>query len=124
MGCCRQADCTRPAGAAGRLKPLKARTGHYTAPRRLRYGGATLGAKLEGDPSRPRWAADPLREDRRVSSRRGGGVTQVKLTVHRATDQIGGNCIEIATDAGARIILDVGRPLDAPKEATGLIPGT
>jgi ribonuclease J len=48
----------------------------------------------------------------------------VTLTVHRATDQIGGNCIEIATDSGARIILDVGRPLDAPKAATGLIPGT
>ena len=51
-------------------------------------------------------------------------MTDVTLTVHRATDQIGGNCIEIATSEGARVILDVGRPLDAPKEATGLIPGT
>lgn len=45
----------------------------------------------------------------------------VKLTVHRATDQIGGNCIELACDTG-RILLDVGRPLDAPNDATGLIP--
>lgn len=51
-------------------------------------------------------------------------MTEIKLTVHRATDQIGGNCIEIATDGGARVILDVGRPLDAPKDATGLIPST
>ena len=47
---------------------------------------------------------------------------KVFLTVHRATDQIGGNCIEIACDDGERIILDVGRPLDAPKEAVGLLP--
>ena len=46
------------------------------------------------------------------------------LTVHRATNQIGGNCIEITTDAGARVILDVGRPLDAPREATDLLPQT
>ncbi|HEY8572722.1 MBL fold metallo-hydrolase [Phenylobacterium sp.] len=45
------------------------------------------------------------------------------LTVHRATDQIGGNCIEIAGD-GHRLILDVGRPLDAPSDAQGLIPAT
>jgi len=45
------------------------------------------------------------------------------LTVHRATNQIGGNCIELATEAG-RIVLDVGRPLDAPKDATGLLPET
>jgi ribonuclease J len=45
----------------------------------------------------------------------------VTLTVHRATDQIGGNCIEVAAKGG-RLILDVGRPLDAPADATGLIP--
>ena len=48
----------------------------------------------------------------------------VILTVHRATNQIGGNCIEIITAEGRRLILDVGRPLDAPKEATGLLPKT
>jgi len=47
----------------------------------------------------------------------------VKLTVHRATDQIGGNCIELECAEG-RVILDVGRPLDAPADARGLVPGT
>jgi ribonuclease J len=42
----------------------------------------------------------------------------VSLTVHLATNQIGGNCIEIAA-SGGRIILDVGRPLDAPDDAVG-----
>lgn len=46
----------------------------------------------------------------------------LRLTVHRATDQIGGNCIELAVASGERVILDVGRPLDAPKHATGLLP--
>jgi ribonuclease J len=45
----------------------------------------------------------------------------VSLTVHRATHEIGGNCIEIAAD-GHRIILDVGRPLDAERDASGLLP--
>jgi len=49
-------------------------------------------------------------------------VTGVRLTVHRATDQIGGNCIEIEASDGQRLVLDVGRPLDAPREATGLLP--
>jgi ribonuclease J len=44
------------------------------------------------------------------------------LTVHRGTRQIGGCCIEIAHQAGGRIILDAGRPLDAPEGATGLLP--
>lgn len=50
-------------------------------------------------------------------------MSDVRLTVHRATNQIGGNCIEIATHGG-RIILDVGRPLDAANDATGLIPAS
>jgi ribonuclease J len=44
------------------------------------------------------------------------------LTVHRATDQIGGNCIELTSDKGRRLILDIGRPLDAPRDAKGLVP--
>lgn len=44
------------------------------------------------------------------------------LTVHRGTQQIGGSCIEIAHPAGDRIVLDAGRPLDAPDGATGLLP--
>jgi ribonuclease J len=47
----------------------------------------------------------------------------VRLTVHRATNQIGGNCIELAT-CDHRILLDVGRPLDAPNDATDLLPTT
>ncbi|HEX4111399.1 MAG TPA: MBL fold metallo-hydrolase, partial [Stellaceae bacterium] len=46
------------------------------------------------------------------------------LTVHRGTQQIGGSCIEIAHPNGERIILDAGRPLDAPEGATGLLPAS
>lgn len=46
----------------------------------------------------------------------------LRLTVHRGTQQIGGSCIEIAHSDGDRIILDAGRPLDAPEGATGLLP--
>jgi ribonuclease J len=49
-------------------------------------------------------------------------MTAVRLTVHRGTQQIGGSCIEIAHPDGDRLILDAGRPLDAPEGATGLIP--
>lgn len=49
-------------------------------------------------------------------------MTGLRLVVHRATQQIGGNCIELVAGDGQRIILDVGRPLDAPKDATGLLP--
>jgi len=41
-------------------------------------------------------------------------LSEVLLTVHRAASEIGGNCLEIATSEGARLILDIGRPLDAP----------
>ena len=46
------------------------------------------------------------------------------LTVHRGTQAIGGSCIEIAAATEERLILDAGRPLDAPREATGLLPST
>jgi ribonuclease J len=46
------------------------------------------------------------------------------LTVHRGTQSIGGSCIELARSNGERLILDAGRPLDAPREATGLLPMT
>lgn len=49
-------------------------------------------------------------------------MTGVHLTVHRATHEIGGNCVEIGTADGHRIILDVGRPLDAPENARELLP--
>lgn len=50
-------------------------------------------------------------------------MSAVTLTVHRSTREIGGNCIELAAD-GHRLILDVGRPLDAPSDASGLIPAS
>jgi len=37
----------------------------------------------------------------------------MKLTIHRGTHEIGGNCVEISTDQ-SRIILDVGMPLFDP----------
>lgn len=46
------------------------------------------------------------------------------LIVHRGTTQIGGSCIEILHPNGERIILDAGRPLDAPEGATGLLPSS
>lgn len=51
-------------------------------------------------------------------------MSAVTLTVHRATNQIGGNCIEVKAPCGERLILDVGRPLDAAPGATGLLPST
>ena len=42
-----------------------------------------------------------------------------QLTIHRAADEIGGNCIEIAFD-GHRVLLDAGSPLAAPE---GVDPG-
>ncbi len=49
-------------------------------------------------------------------------MSEVCLTIHRAASEIGGNCLEIATSEGARLILDVGRPLDAPEEIETPIP--
>lgn len=48
----------------------------------------------------------------------------LQLTVHRGTRQIGGSCIEIAAPGAGRLILDAGRPLDAPEGATGLLPAS
>jgi ribonuclease J len=49
-------------------------------------------------------------------------LTDVLLTVHRATQQIGGNCIELSASDGHRIILDIGRPLDASRDERCLLP--
>lgn len=46
----------------------------------------------------------------------------LRLTIHRSASQIGGNCIELEHASGQRLILDVGRPLDAPNDVTGLLP--
>lgn len=45
------------------------------------------------------------------------------LTVHRGTQAIGGSCIELEL-SGERLILDAGRPLDAPRDARDLLPET
>jgi ribonuclease J len=36
----------------------------------------------------------------------------MKITIHRGTKQIGGNCVEIATES-TRLIIDIGLPLEA-----------
>lgn len=46
----------------------------------------------------------------------------VSITVNRGAAEIGGTCIEIRSASGQRLILDAGRPLDAPRDATGLLP--
>jgi len=51
-----------------------------------------------------------------------GAFLTLKLTVRRGTREIGGCCIEIEHPSGDRLILDAGRPLDAPEGATGLLP--
>jgi ribonuclease J len=48
----------------------------------------------------------------------------LNLTVHRGTQEIGGSCIELATAQGERLLLDAGRPLDAPRDAKDLLPAT
>lgn len=48
----------------------------------------------------------------------------MKLILHRGAHEIGGTCIELIHSSGTRIILDAGRPLDAPPDATGLLPAT
>jgi ribonuclease J len=35
----------------------------------------------------------------------------MRVRIHRGTQEIGGSCIELANDGGERIVLDVGRPL-------------
>ena len=48
---------------------------------------------------------------------------KVHLTVHRSTNEIGGNCIEITAGVD-RILLDVGRPLHAAPDAIDLLAPT
>lgn len=50
-------------------------------------------------------------------------MTALTLTIHRSAHEIGGNCIELTAE-GTRIILDIGRPLAAPKDARGLLPAS
>lgn len=45
----------------------------------------------------------------------------MRVRIHRGCHEIGGNCIEVES-AGARIVLDLGRPLDAPAGETLPLP--
>lgn len=51
-------------------------------------------------------------------------MNETRLVVHRSTQQIGGNCIEIIASDGSSLFLDAGRPLDASNDARGLLPLT
>lgn len=42
-------------------------------------------------------------------------LRRMKLTIHRGSREIGGSCVEIATES-TRIILDVGLPLEPPSD--------
>lgn len=51
-------------------------------------------------------------------------MSQLIVTIHRSAREIGGNCIEIATEGGHRLLLDVGRPLATPEGVSTPIPGS
>jgi ribonuclease J len=55
---------------------------------------------------------------------RGGSIGEMKVRNHRGTNEIGGTCIEVE-HGGARIVLDLGLPLDAEPEdvPTPAVPG-
>ncbi len=48
----------------------------------------------------------------------------VTLTIHRSAHTIGGNCIELSTSGGHRLLLDAGRPLDTPEGQPTPQPGS
>ncbi len=47
--------------------------------------------------------------------------SEVKICIHRGSNQIGGSCVEIECE-GKRIIIDMGTPLDADEETQSLVP--
>lgn len=50
-----------------------------------------------------------------IRAPKGKTGSDLTLTIHRAANEIGGNCIELSAADGSRILLDAGRPLDAPE---------
>jgi mRNA degradation ribonuclease J1/J2 len=46
----------------------------------------------------------------------------MKIRIHRGAHEIGGNCIEVVADAGTRIVLDAGSPLDDGARASVGVP--
>lgn len=51
-------------------------------------------------------------------------MCDVSITVHRSAREVGGNCIELATSEGRRLLLDAGRPLDTPEGVSSPIPSS
>lgn len=47
----------------------------------------------------------------------------MRVKIHRGAHEIGGNCVEVETASGERIVLDVGRPLTAGKGEHVPLPG-
>ena len=54
----------------------------------------------------------------------------MRVRIHRGAAEIGGNCVEVATNDGNRLVIDVGRPLSAgwseqvtPPDVPGLAGG-
>jgi ribonuclease J len=97
---------------------------------------ATQGVGCQRRPDEPRSSTAPLQRQYREADRGGrlrisrpGGrairevTAGVSLTVHRSAHEIGGNCIELSA-GDSRILLDIGRPLDAPEDSTRLLPRT
>ena len=50
-----------------------------------------------------------------------GTTGEVKVCIHRGSNQIGGSCVEIECE-GKRLIIDIGTPLDAEEENESLVP--
>lgn len=50
-----------------------------------------------------------------------GETKAFRACIHRGAEQIGGTCVELACD-GARILLDLGKPLDAQEAHQSLLP--
>lgn len=49
-------------------------------------------------------------------------MSGASLCIHRAANEIGGNCIEFRAASGERLLLGAGRPLDVPEGAATPIP--
>lgn len=49
-------------------------------------------------------------------------MKEIQIGIHRAANTIGGNCIEIVAPSGERLLIDAGRPLDAPERTPTQVP--
>ena len=47
----------------------------------------------------------------------------MQVCIHRGSKEIGGSCVEVVSDCGKRIILDLGLPLDAESNDKKYLPG-